>query len=332
MDEDPGCESSFRPGSPWAGRKCSPFALTIGLLPALAAVMRAAPAHSNSSAQALRSVLQKYLMVPRLISLSRAVPGNREVAWDRYWAGIHRTGLGGEVLWDAGNENEITRYLQILQRHLDPRLPVVDVGCGHGAITRSLAASFPQVLGVDVSARAVERARAESAGRENPGYLVRDMTAPGAGTGLIGPTGANVFVRGLLHVLERADQVALARNLRDLAGERGTVFLAETNFRGNSVEYVARLGATRRHIPAPLERAIRQLPIPGHFGPVERATVFPPKEWELLEDGPTTIETNPMTGTAGTGRIPGYYAVLRARQGPPCPGTCIRQRQACGTE
>jgi 2-polyprenyl-3-methyl-5-hydroxy-6-metoxy-1,4-benzoquinol methylase len=102
-------------------------------------------------ARALRSVLQKYLMTPRLISLSRAAPRNRAVAWDRYWEGIDRTGIQCDVLWGAGNDHEIAGYREILERHMDPGLPVVDIGCGHGSFTRALAASFPQVLGVKLA-------------------------------------------------------------------------------------------------------------------------------------------------------------------------------------
>lgn len=231
----------------------------------------------------------------------------------RYWAGIDRTGVQGDVLWDAGNDHELAGYREILQRHLDPGLPVVDIGCGHGSFTRALASFFPQVLGVDVSAHAVALATSESAGMENVSYLARDMTAPGAAAGLAGPTDANVFIRGVLHVLNRDDQAALVRNLREIVGARGGVFLVETNFQGNPVEYVTHLGGTTRAIPAPLERAIRVLPMPGHFGPTERARVMPPEAWELVEDGPATIEANPMTSAADASIIPGYYAVLKAR-------------------
>jgi SAM-dependent methyltransferase len=253
-------------------------------------------------------------MVPKLIRLSRSAPKDRPLAWDRYWAGIAITGPHGEVLWDSGNDHELLGYLDALQRHLDPGLPVVDIGCGHGSFTRGLAAFFPQSIGVDVSEHAVARARSESAGIENVSYVVRDMTAPGAGQGLAGATDANVFIRGVLHVLEPADQAALVGNVRDLVGTRGAVFLAETNFQGDPVDYVRHLGATLRDIPAPLERAIRELPMPGHFGPSECGRVMPPEAWELLEDGPVIIETNPMTGVAGASLIPGYFAALRARR------------------
>ncbi|WP_258806387.1 class I SAM-dependent methyltransferase [Pseudarthrobacter sp. NS4] len=250
-------------------------------------------------------------MIPKLVRLSRLAPKDRPLAWERYWAGIRATGPAGDVLWDAGTDHEFLSYRDVLLRHLDPGLPVVDIGCGHGSFSRALADIFPEVIGVDISQHAVKRARAESAELGNVRFEVRDMTAPGAEKDL--PDGANVFIRGVLHVLDPADQAALVENLHPLAGTRGTVFLAETNFQGNPVEYVSHLGATSRSIPAPLELAIRGLPMPGRFGPEERSRALPPTAWELVEDGAVAIETNPATGVEGQGRVPGYYAVLRPR-------------------
>lgn len=235
------------------------------------------------------------------------------MAWDRYWAGIRTTGPGGEVLWDSGSEHEFEGYRAILAQYLDPTLPVVDVGCGHGSFTRSLAGIFSEAVGVDIAAHAISRAAADSAALPNVRFEVRDMTAAGAAAGLVPGPSANIFVRGVLHVLAPADQAALAANLRVLAGPQGSVFLAETNFAGNPVQYVSHLGATRRRIPAPLERAIRELPMPGHFGPAQREKAMPAADWELVRDGAVTIETNPATGVAEQSRVPGYFAVLRPR-------------------
>ncbi|TDT81802.1 methyltransferase family protein [Arthrobacter sp. AG258] len=259
------------------------------------------------------------MLIPKLVRLSRSAPKDRHKAWDQYWAGITATGPGGEVLWDSGSDHEFLGYRDNLLRYLDPALPVVDAGCGHGGFTRALAGVFPRVIGVDVSPHAVDIARRQSAGAANPAFEALDMTAPGAGAALAesihaGADGANVFIRGVLHVLDPAHQKALVENLGTLAGNRGTVFMAETNFHGNPVEYVSHLGATTRGIPAPLELAIRGLPMPGHFGPEERERAFPPSDWELLEDGHAAIETNPVTGVPGQDRVPGYYAVVRPRR------------------
>ncbi len=264
----------------------------------------------------MRSALQKYLMLPKLIRLSRSAPKDRPVAWDTYWAGIRGRGAGTEILWDPGTDDEFLGYRDILLRYLDRELPVIDVGCGHGRFTRALAGVFAEAVGVDVSGHAVAHAdghtRADGlAARVR--YQALDMTGAGAAGALAVQGDANVFIRGVLHVLDAADQSAMVDNLRLLAGSRGTVFLAETNFQGNPVQYVSHLGATTRNIPAPLERAIRGLPMPGHFGPEERSRVFPPEAWELMADGEVAIETNPMTGVDGQSRVPGYFAVLRPR-------------------
>ncbi|PNI08306.1 methyltransferase type 12 [Arthrobacter sp. AFG7.2] len=265
----------------------------------------------------MRSTLQKYLLIPRLIGLSRSAPKDRPLAWDTYWAGIRGRGAGSGILWDSGTDNEFLGYRDVLLRYLDRELPVVDVGCGHGRFTRALAGVFPQAIGVDISGHAVAHAGAHSSSRGSHGaagsirYAARDMTVPGAARELAGQGDANVFIRGVLHVLDEADRAALVENVRLLAGSRGTVFLAETNFQGNPVEYVSLLGATTQSIPAPLEMAIRGLPMPGHFGPQERALAFPAEAWELLEDGDVAIETHPLTGVAGQSQVPGYFAVLR---------------------
>jgi SAM-dependent methyltransferase len=266
------------------------------------------------------SALKKYLLLPKLVKLSSNAPKDPRVAWDQYWGRIGATGARGDVLWDSGSDHELQAYLEHLTRQLDPNIPVVDVGCGSGVFSRALATYFPYVLGVDVSANAVARAAAESGGLERVSYIAADMTAP-AGTRAVadalaaaGFSGeANIFIRGVLHVLKRPAQAALARQLHPLVGKRGRVFLAETNFRGNPIQYVSHLGATLHSIPGPLEKAIRALPIPGRFGAEQRRRAFPEAQWDVVEDGPVTIETRPLTSADRPEQIPGYFAVLQAR-------------------
>ena len=141
-----------------------------------------------------------------------------------------------------------------------------------------------------------------------------DATEPGATAGLASECApANVFVRGVFHILDSGARIELARNLLPLTGATGRVFLAETDFRGSGLKYLTNLGATPRWIPEPLERAIRDLPQPGHFGPTERSASFDSATWELIVDGPTVIDTIPLRGSTEPERIPGYYAVLAPR-------------------
>ncbi|MFE4543880.1 methyltransferase domain-containing protein [Arthrobacter sp. NPDC056727] len=264
--------------------------------------------------------LKKYLLLPKLVKLSSHAPKDPSAAWDQYWGKIRATGARGDVLWDSGSDHELQAYLEHLTRQLDPSLPLVDVGCGSGVFSRALAPYFPHVLGVDVSANAIARAAAEPDGMERVSYVSADMTAPAGARAVAdalaaaGFTGeANIFIRGVLHVLKRPAQAALAAQLHPIAGRRGRLFLAETDFRGNPVQYVSHLGATVQSIPGPLERAIRALPMPGRFGAEQRRRAFPEASWDVVEDGPVTIETRPLTSADRPEQIPGYFAVLQAR-------------------
>jgi SAM-dependent methyltransferase len=260
------------------------------------------------------SGLRKYLLLPKLVALSAAAPKNPRVAWEQYWGSVKTTGAEGEVLWDSGSDREINAYAPWFTQHLDLGLPVLDVGCGNGSFTRYLAAYFPRALGVDVSAHAVERARHESKGIDNVSFAVCDATDPDAVRELqtvLDVEGVNVFIRGVLHVLGHKEQAALAENLRPLLGSRGALFLAETDFPGNAVEYLSHLGATRKSIPRPLEEAIRFLPMPGRFGAVQRRRAFPSQHWELLADGAASIEARPLKSASEPEKIPGYFAILR---------------------
>jgi SAM-dependent methyltransferase len=254
------------------------------------------------------------MLLPRVAALGMRAPRNPHFGWDRFWSGIRATGDGGDVLWDTSNSSEANGYLELIRRELDPALPIVDVGCGNGRFTRALSHEFPRALGVDLSPHAIERARAESVDCPRATYLTLDAAAAGAGDVMRAEVGeANVFVRGVFHILDPQLRIDLAANLEVLVGRKGRVFLAETDYQGSSLGYIARLGATARRIPHALATAITSLPKPGHFGSAERVEVFPESRWRLVVDGATTIETVPMRGGAETERIPGYFAVLASR-------------------
>ena len=265
------------------------------------------------------------LLVPRAAWLSARAPKDWRAGWEQYWGNVRSTGVGGDVLWDTGDLEEASTYVDLARSHLDRSIPLVDVGCGNGRFTRRLGPLFTETIGVDLSANAVARARTESAGQVGLSFRTMDVTAGGAGTDLAASIGrdANVFVRGVFHVLEPADRVVAARNLRAIVGGAGRVLLAETNFPGSKLEYLRHLGASPRHIPAPLQRAMSDIPAPGHFGAPERRAAFPESEWSVVDDGVTDILTIPLHDRAGPAAapecIPGYYAILEPADRPSDP-------------
>lgn len=254
------------------------------------------------------------LMLPRVAVLATRTPRDWRAGWERYWARVQTTGVGGDVLWDTGDLDEIQTYRALIREHLDTSLPLVDAGCGNGRFTRGLAPSFPRTIGVDLSGNAIARATDESAGRPGLTFQTLDLTVPDSARPLAAAIGqdANVFVRGVLHVLEPADRAVAARNLRALVGSRGRVLLTETNFTGSKMEYLRHLGATPRHIPDPLRRAIVDTPAPRHFGRAECRIAFPATDWTVVDDGVVDILAIPMhrSPVPAAEHIPGYYAVL----------------------
>ncbi|MFD0636181.1 class I SAM-dependent methyltransferase [Catenulispora yoronensis] len=89
-------------------------------------------------------------------------------------------------LWSADYESSILQdafYTRLhhhalhLATHANPApRRLLDLGCGTGRLLRAAAARFPQadLVGVDISAGMLDRARAMSAGRRCPTYLLAD--------------------------------------------------------------------------------------------------------------------------------------------------------------
>lgn len=255
------------------------------------------------------------LLLPMLIRNDPRAPRDERVAWDRYWAGVRRTGAGGDVLWDGASARELAWVLDTARRCFDRTLPLVDIGCGNGRYTRALAEVASTALGIDVSQNAIAHAWRESEGRVRVAYRTLDVTAPEVGASLARELGdANAFVRGVLHVLDDARRLSLVENLRALLGSRGTVLLVETVFRGSKLDYIEFLGAGGIHIPAPLRRLIEAgLQPPSHFGRAELDRFFPVDRWERLESGPAVLDAVATRADAPLTAIPGFYAVLRPR-------------------
>jgi SAM-dependent methyltransferase len=259
-------------------------------------------------------VWKRIFIAAHVLRVRRRAPRQVGTRWDEFWAGVRATGDGGDVLWDTSSTAEAAHYLDLLVDHADLDLPVVDVGCGNGRFTRALASRFPRVVGVDVSPAAVARAEAESAETPGVGFRVLDMTESAAGPTLREALGGdvNVFVRGLLHVLDEPARIRLASSIGTLVGGRGRVLISETNHRGHPLGYLERLGAGPRGLPAAVARAVATgIPSPSAFGGTELDACFPPNRWRrLLVDGDAAITTIPLSTPSAHDTIPAFVAVL----------------------
>jgi SAM-dependent methyltransferase len=257
--------------------------------------------------------LGKFLLIPQLIWYGARSPRDQGVAWDRFWASIRSTGPVGEVLWDAASAAELDAVRANALAHMATDLPVVDIGCGNGRFSRLLAASFPQVLGIDVSPHAVKIAEEESGDVHNVRYRVLDASVAGMGKQLSDELGeANVFMRGVLHVFDAEQRERAVANLRDIIGQRGVVYFSETNFEGDPLDQLVAQGATPTSMPEPLRKCIAAgIRPPRHFGDAQLAAFFPPAYWDALDSGPITMRGVPLTPKGEFELIPGFFAVVR---------------------
>jgi SAM-dependent methyltransferase len=147
-------------------------------------------------------------------------------AWEGFWS--EASAEQGAVFWDADPAVTAGVHLALFEPYLAaPGLPLVDLGCGNGTQTRFLADRYPRVVGVDLSAAALDHARlADPAGQAS--YRLFDAAEQAAAERLHAELAdANVYVRGVLHQCEPADRQPLVDGLAALVGDRGRVFLVE---------------------------------------------------------------------------------------------------------
>ncbi len=257
---------------------------------------------------------RKYLLVPRLVLTSLGAPRDQARAWERFWTGVRSTGSAGEVLWDVEHREETALTAERLRTHADMGLPMVDLGCGNGRRAAMLAGFCPRIVGVDVSAAAIARARAEFGSDPRLEFRVADVTDPATGPALAAEIGdANVYVRGVLHVVAAKARPVVVRNIAHLLGRRGTLHLCETNAPGDPLDYLITQGVTPTRMPAMVHRLVAAgITPPSHFGAAELAEHFPRSRWRVLAEGPTHMYGLAVRPGEAPQRIPSYYAVLRS--------------------
>ena len=223
-------------------------------------------------------------MLPTLIQRGASAPKTALEGWEVYWKGIQSTGPGGDVLWDPAHAEEIEFCLQKSLQHAERTLPIIDIGCGNGRYTRVLSRAFARAVGIDLSKSAVERARRESA-ENNATFQVQDVAGSGWAQPLHGELGdVNVFIRGVLHILEHRQKQVLVDNVQILLGKRGTLFLLETAFEGGplitSSSWAPNLGSCPRSSTKPSVQVCRSLSVSRRPSSLATFRVKPSECWK----------------------------------------------------
>ncbi|QEU90617.1 class I SAM-dependent methyltransferase [Streptomyces kanamyceticus] len=155
-----------------------------------------------------------------------SVTSKYRAAWESFWSDAPDE--QGAVFWDAEPALTAGLHLALFEPHLAAAgLPIIDLGCGNGTQTRFLADRYPRVLGVDISAAALDHARrADPAGQAD--FRQLDIAEWSVAEQLHAELGdVNVYMRGVLHQCDPDDRQPLLDNIARLVGERGRAFVVE---------------------------------------------------------------------------------------------------------
>lgn len=133
------------------------------------------------------------------------------------WDSVYQEGT--PAAWDIGRPQ--SAFVHLADSGL-LRGRVLDAGCGSGEHALLAAARDADAMGVDISLRAIERARHKAAER---GLTVRFEVADALSLGELGPTFDTVIDSGLFHVFDDADRARYVASLASVLPSGGTCYL-----------------------------------------------------------------------------------------------------------
>jgi cyclopropane fatty-acyl-phospholipid synthase-like methyltransferase len=233
--------------------------------------------------------------------------------WDAYWKDL--PDRAGEAFWDCAPADGAAVHVELFRPHLDPGLPLVDLGCGNGTQARYLAEVFGRVVGADISAAALARARREN---PHPGleYRLLDVLDAGQVAAFRAEFGdVNVYVSGVIHQLSAADRARCARSLAVLAGARGCVFNQELT--PESYAFMQELIHTGGDRLRKLERVSTyfRIGLQPRAGESALESVFTAAGFRVLESGRLSLRTTETMADGSRLELPTSYVIVRPDRG-----------------
>ncbi|OPC79686.1 SAM-dependent methyltransferase [Embleya scabrispora] len=232
-------------------------------------------------------------------------------AWEGFWA--ENTGEPGEAFWDADAALTAAPHIELFAAHVDPTLPIVDLGCGNGTQTRYLAGRFPRAMGVDLSPSAVAHAR--RADRDAVAEFEQlDLTEPAGVRGLRDRLGeANVYLRAVLHQSDPADRAAVAAAVALLLGRRGRGFVVEPT--AAAKEVLQKVAERPGGAPEKLRRVREHDLRPAEVAPGELPDLLRGAGLEILDRGRTDLVMSERHPDLSPVVLPAEWFVVAVAEG-----------------
>ncbi|HWM95102.1 MAG TPA: methyltransferase domain-containing protein [Thermoanaerobaculia bacterium] len=247
------------------------------------------------------------------LRLKNGDPREYDRHWEKFWKTVDRTGADGQVVWDASAQLAAAEDLPRFLPFMDRSVPILDLGCGNGRQSRYLARYFDKVIGADIAPSAIELARQETTEEKNVEYRVLDATHPEQAEAFHREFGdVNIYIRTVMHVIQKVDRPKFVQSLRTMLGETGVLYQIELTSKAlgyfRSLPVKGKMG-----LPPLIEQVVEHGVIPVGFDANERAELFPDSQFDLLkEESDVTVKTIPIAqGKEGT--VPANYLIVRNR-------------------
>lgn len=240
-------------------------------------------------------------------------------AWEGFWN--EATGEPGAVFWDAEPAltagMHLARYEPLVD---DAGLVMLDLGCGNGTQSRFLADRFPRVMGVDLSAAAIDLAHRQQQttlfGKPPTGELVFrrfDAVDEELVAGLHAEVGdCNIYMRGVLHQTDPQDRQRLVDSIAVLVGERGRAFVVDlAEAAGVKLALLAQLPSGP---PPKLQPVFRHGLVPGAVADEEVAEYFTTAGLTVFTSGDLPLTTTEYEPDGSRIQLPSKWVVIGRRR------------------
>ncbi|MCB9301018.1 MAG: class I SAM-dependent methyltransferase [Lewinellaceae bacterium] len=231
--------------------------------------------------------------------------------YGQYWDAFYEKTYVKEArkaLWDVPAALSVGKDLEIFQSYFHPELPVLDIGCGTGEQAHYLSAYYPRVIGVDAAPTAVALAAAEHT-LANLEFQTLDAADPEACAALHQKYGdMNLYMRGVMHQVDAAEQARFVANLSLLMGERGRLYFIEVA--DNIRSYFAEATHGFHELPKAVQEVfVSNLP-PHGINLEHLPRLFPAPGFNILASGEGHLLTNLTLPRGEAVRIPAVYALI----------------------
>jgi len=223
--------------------------------------------------------------------------------WEDYWRTISQREFSTNILWDCLPEHAASEDLLRFKNHMDPNIPLLDLGCGNGRQTRFLARHFNRVIGVDISPSAIQLAKKDTADSSNIDYKVFDALNIEEVRKFHMEFGdVNVYMRGLFHMIKMSHRAKFICSIETLLGQKGVLYQIELD--PDAFFYM-------RSLPQDILSSIPRIGWPVGFDLNERAFYYPEDRWTVIDEGQNvTIRILPLPD-GKYGEVPANFLILK---------------------